>query len=306
MSEILTVSNLNKSFGSKKVLHDVSLSVETGHIVGLVGPNGAGKSTIMKTVLGLINYQSGDIKINGQVVSPTSHQALSKVGALIEYPGLYPFLSGWDHMKLFAEGANGLAHAKEIVTKLKMDSYIQQKAKSYSLGMKQKLGIALALQNDPELVILDEPMNGLDPQATKDLRDLILDEAKDGKTFLISSHILSELEKLAKDLLIIDHGSIIRQTTMSELLASGGTFIELATSDDGKAREALAAAGFQLGDDTDKIRVTVAEGDDGAMTKVLAAMSDAGLTVTDVKHTEGSLESSLLDLLAHDQDEVKE
>ncbi|KRK47112.1 ATP-binding cassette domain-containing protein [Secundilactobacillus kimchicus] len=305
MSEILTISNLNKSFGSKKVLHDVSLTVETGHIVGLVGPNGAGKSTIMKTILGLINYQSGDIKINGQVVSPTSHQALSKVGALIEYPGLYPFLSGWDHLRLFADGDNRLEHMQDIVSKLKMDGYIKQKAKGYSLGMKQKLGIAMALLNDPDLVILDEPMNGLDPQATKDLRDLILDEAKDGKTFLISSHILSELEKLAQDLLIIDHGSIIRQTTMSELLASGGSFIDLQTSDDQAARQALQAAGFELTNDA-SLRVVLTDSDDNAMTNVLGTLNNAGLTVKDVKHEEGSLESSLLDLLAHDQDQVKE
>lgn len=305
MSEILTISNLNKSFGSKKVLHDVSLTVETGHIVGLVGPNGAGKSTIMKTILGLINYQSGDIKINGQVVSPTSHQVLSKVGALIEYPGLYPFLSGWDHLRLFADGDNRLEHMQDIVSKLKMDGYIKQKAKGYSLGMKQKLGIAMALLNDPDLVILDEPMNGLDPQATKDLRDLILDEAKDGKTFLISSHILSELEKLAQDLLIIDHGSIIRQTTMSELLASGGSFIDLQTSDNQAARQALQAAGFELTNDA-SLRVVLTDSDDNAMTNVLGTLNNAGLTVKDVKHEEGSLESSLLDLLAHDQDQVKE
>ncbi len=171
--------------------------------------------------------------------------------------------------------------------------------------MKQKLGIAMALLNDPDLVILDEPMNGLDPQATKDLRDLILDEAKDGKTFLISSHILSELEKLAQDLLIIDHGSIIRQTTMSELLASGGSFIDLQTSDDQAARQALQAAGFELTNDA-SLRVVLTDSDDNAMTNVLGTLNNAGLTVKDVKHEEGSLESSLLDLLAHDQDQVKE
>nr|WP_252904328.1 AAA family ATPase [Secundilactobacillus silagei] len=121
-----------------------------------------------------------------------------------------------------------------------MDSYIKRKAKGYSLGMKQKLGIALALVNFPELVILDEPMNGLDPQATKDLRDLIITESQRGTTFLISSHILSELQRLAQDLLIIDEGSIVQQTTMHELLASQGKqTIMLMTSDDNKTRQLL-------------------------------------------------------------------
>lgn len=305
MSKILTISNLNKSFRSKKVLHDVSLTIDTGHIVGLVGPNGAGKSTIMKTILGLINYESGDIRIDGQKVSPASHQALNEVGALIEYPGLYPFLSGWDNLRLFATGDEQLHRVQEIVSKLQMGGYIKQKAKSYSLGMKQKLGIALAFVNNPKLVILDEPMNGLDPQATKDLRDLILEQAKNGTTFLISSHILSELQKLVEDLLIIDRGSIIRQTTMENLLASGDSYIELKTSDDVVAREKLKKAGFNMTDDVE-LRIPVDNGDEAAMSAILAAMNEAELTVKDIKHSEGNLESSLLELLAHDQDSIKE
>lgn len=304
MSEILTIANLNKSFGHKQVLHNVSLTVEAGHIVGLIGPNGAGKSTIMKTILGLINYQSGNIKINGKSVSPTKHHELRKVGALIEYPGIYPFLSGGDHLRLFADGHHQIKHIQDIVSKLKMDGYINQKAKGYSLGMKQKLGIAMALLNNPNLVILDEPMNALDPQATKDLRDLILDWAKDGKTFLISSHVLSELEKLAQDLLIINHGSVIRQTTMSELLDSGSTFIELRTSDDHEARNVLQAAGFKLASDS-VIRVIITN-NDNTINNVLKTLINDNLIVKDVKHVEGSLESSLLDLLNYDQDSVKE
>lgn len=305
MSEILKVSNLEKSFGQKKVLHDVSFTVGKGHIVGLVGPNGAGKTTIMKTILGLTNFQSGQITIDGKEVSQTRHQALNRVGALIEYPGLYPFLSGWDQLRLFAAGDNQTERVQAIVSKLKMDKYIKQKTKGYSLGMKQKLGIALALLNDPELVILDEPMNGLDPQATKDLRDLIIEEAKLGKTFLISSHILSELQKLVEDILIIDRGSIISQTTMAALLARGEAYIELKTSDDGQARNVLAAADFNLAEN-EVLRVIVQGDDEDAMANVITTVSNAGIAIKDIKRSEGNLESALLEMLANDQNLVKE
>ncbi|QDJ58907.1 ABC transporter ATP-binding protein [Weissella sagaensis] len=221
MNNTLEIKHLEKNFGKKKILTDVSFTVTKGHIVGLVGANGAGKTTIMKAILGLVGFSNGTITINGESVSLNKHQALSKVGALIENPGIYPYLTGWDHLRLFAEKNITKSMMTELVSALKMDKYIHQKAKGYSLGMKQKLGIALAFLNNPDFVILDEPMNGLDPQATFDLRQLITTKANEGTTFLISSHILGELEKLAKDLVIIDRGQIIKQTTTDELLSTG-------------------------------------------------------------------------------------
>lgn len=243
---ILDVQHLNKSFGSKHVLKDVSFSVERGHIVGLVGPNGAGKSTIMKAVLGLFNYASGQITIDGDAVSPTSHQAMDKVGALIEYPGIYPFLTGMQHLKLFSKETTSQDQIDEIVDRMKMTTYIDRKAKTYSLGMKQKLGIALALVNRPKFVILDEPMNGLDPQANKDLRTIILDLAKQGTTFLISSHILSELEKLIDDLVVIDKGQIVYKESMATLESGGKRLLVVKTSDDDKATTILTQNGINL------------------------------------------------------------
>jgi len=295
MSSILSVQNLNKSFGNKHVLHDVSFDLKPGHIVGLVGPNGAGKSTLMKTMLGLFNYDSGSIKIAGETVTPQKHESLSKVGALIEYPGIYPFLTGWDHLQLFADGDHQLIHIQKIISQLNMDSFIKRKAKGYSLGMKQKLGIALALVNFPELVILDEPMNGLDPEATKELRDLIISESQHGTTFLISSHILSELQRLAQDLLIIDEGRIVQQTTMHELLASQGKqTIMLMTSDDKKTRQLLKKARFKTTPDP---RVEVVATDDNTMPEVLRLLVEGGVDILDVTRLEGNLESSLLEVL---------
>ncbi|MTV82705.1 ABC transporter ATP-binding protein [Secundilactobacillus folii] len=303
MSSILSVQNLNKSFGNKHVLHDVSFDIEKGHIVGLVGPNGAGKSTIMKTMLGLFNFQSGTIKVDGQTVTPMKHEALSKVGALVEHPGIYPFLTGWDHLQLFADGDHQLIHIQKIISQLNMDSYIKRKTKGYSLGMKQKLGIALALVNFPELVILDEPMNGLDPESIKDLRDLIISETQQGATFLISSHILSELQRLAQDLLIIDQGRIVETTTMHDLLASQGKqTIMLMTNDDKRARDVLKKARFKMTADP---RIEVVATDDSTMPRVLKTLVQANIDILDVSRLEGNLESSLLEVLKQNRIQQK-
>lgn len=298
---ILNVEHLNKNFGHKQVLKDVSFSVQTGHIVGLVGPNGAGKSTIMKAVLGLFNYSSGKITIDGDPVSPTSHRAMDKVGALIEYPGIYPFLTGYQHLQLFSKESTSKDQIMDIVDKMKMDSYINRKAKTYSLGMKQKLGIALAVVDRPKLVILDEPMNGLDPQANKDLRTIILDLAKQGTTFLISSHILSELEKLVDDLVVIDKGQIVYTESMANLENGGKKLLVLKTSDDAHAKDILSQNGYQL-DDGDKL--SIVETDSTKMADVIKLLSDNDIEIEDVQHVHSDLETSLLNLLKNDK--VKE
>ncbi|AQW21481.1 ABC transporter ATP-binding protein [Lentilactobacillus curieae] len=299
---ILQVDGLNKYFGRKHVLKDVSFTVKPGRIVGLVGPNGAGKSTIMKAILGLFNYNSGKISIDGSPVSPTSHKVLKKVGALIEYPGIYPFLTGVQHLRLFSSDEITTKQINELVAKLKMDKYIDRKAKSYSLGMKQKLGIALALVNHPEFVILDEPMNGLDPQANMDLRNIISDLAAQGTTFLISSHILSELEKLVDDLVVIDQGEIVYTESMAALESGGEQIIRISTSDNQKAKQVFGAAGYVLSESpADDQTIGVIETEDASLNNVLKLVIDNELTILDVSREHHDLESSLLNLLKNDK-----
>lgn len=302
MTNTLEIQHLEKSFGNKKILKDVSFTVSQGHIVGLVGANGAGKTTIMKAVLGLISFSNGSIKINGESVSLNKHQALSKVGALIENPGIYPYLTGWDHLRLFAEKNITNSMMMDLVSVLKMEKYIHQKAKGYSLGMKQKLGIALAFLNNPDFVILDEPMNGLDPQATFDLRQLIITKANEGTTFLISSHILGELEKLAKDLVIIDRGEIIEQTTTAELLNAGEKYIIFQTNDDDKARQLLLDNNFKL---QDNLSISLLNKDNNTMANVLRLLVNNDIDVLDVQHKDNDLEVSLLELLQHGEEGAK-
>ena len=289
----LSVQELSKNFGHKQALSDVSFSLSPGKIVGLVGPNGTGKTTIMKAILGLIHYSEGTIRIGENEISPSSHKGLEQVGALIEYPGIYPFLTGYAHLKLFSE-TNDVSAIDTIVNQLKMEKYIHKKAKSYSLGMKQKLGIALALLNHPSIVILDEPMNGLDPQATRDVRKIMTDLATQGTSFLISSHLLSELEKMVDELILINQGKIIKQCTMTELNQTAQDFIVISTTNDQAARTILTDAGYPL-EDPDKIKLL--KENEEVLGTVIQLLSAENIHVTDVQHLTNDLESSLLEIL---------
>ena len=208
---MLDVKNINIYYGHKEIIRDASFTISSGEIVGLIGPNGAGKTTIMKTLLGLTHF-TGKLSFNGQPITLKDHAALQTVGALIENPAIYPFLTGRDNLKLYSQDSTDTA---KLITRLGMDGYIDRKAKDYSVGMKQKLGIALALLNNPKLVILDEPMNGLDIEATISIRKLIHEYAAQGTAFLISSHVLSELQKVMTSVIIINHGKITMNSPMS-------------------------------------------------------------------------------------------
>lgn len=180
-----------------------------------------------------------------------------------------------------------------------MQQYINQRAKQYSLGMKQKLGIAQALVNHPRLVILDEPMNGLDPQAVKNLRDYIRQLADEGTSFLISSHILSELEKLADDILILDHGQIVRQSSMNELVQSGGTSYIIRTNKDTQAKEVLTNAGINL---LPNQAIMIAQERLNSLDEVLRLLIAANISIVDVNKVQHDLEESFLDMVNADKE----
>lgn len=232
---MLTVSNVNIYYGRKKAVSNVSFSIKPGEIVGLIGPNGAGKTTIMKTLLGLTKFE-GTIRFDDAEITENKHSALAKVGALIEQPAIYPFLSGIENLRLYSQDEKDL---QELVERMGMKSYIKRRAKDYSVGMKQKLGIALALLNRPELVILDEPMNGLDVEATILVRKIIKDYASHGTAFLISSHVLSELQKVMGSVIIINNGQVIMKTTVDKFRQGNEALLMLQTTDMAKTEELI-------------------------------------------------------------------
>ncbi|CAM3160123.1 ATP-binding cassette domain-containing protein [Leuconostoc gasicomitatum] len=295
---LLEVKNIDKNFGKTKAMTNVSFNVEAGHIVGLIGPNGAGKSTTMRAITGLMSYSNGTILFDDKPITFSDHQALDKVGNLIEYPAIYPNMTALEHLNLYAMDTQDSADFKDLMHKTQIDgdNFGKRKAKNFSLGMKQRLGIAIALIRNPKLVILDEPMNGLDPQSVHDLRELIRDLADQGVAFLISSHLLDELQKLVDDVVIINHGKIIETATMTEFFSHDKVRWVMDTSDND--------ATVQLAQDN-KWTVTVDEGHvqlSGAdnLQNVITAMNHADIQIQTLNTVTGNLEKSLLDMLAND------
>lgn len=232
---MLSVQNVDVFINQKEIIYQASFQVPAGAVIGLVGPNGAGKTTIMKTILGLTKF-SGSIQIDNQEVTENNHQALQQVGALIEHPAIYPFLTGLQNLELYSQDHQDL---QEVVSLVQMESYLNQRAKNYSLGMKQKLGIALALLNKPRLVILDEPMNGLDIEATITIRKIIKQYAQQGTAFLISSHVLSELQKVMTGIVLLNAGQVVMDKTVKEFTQEPQQQYQVLTDNQSQAQELL-------------------------------------------------------------------
>lgn len=295
---LLEVNKINKSYGSKKAMDDISFEVEAGRIVGLIGPNGAGKSTTMRAITGLMSYSSGNIQFDGQPITFGNHNALDKIGNLIEYPAIYPNLTALEHLKLYAMDTKNPADFATLMKKTQIDgeNFGKRKAKNFSLGMKQRLGIAIALIRNPKLVILDEPMNGLDPQSVHDLRRLIRDLADDGVAFLISSHLLDELQKLVDDVVIINHGKIIETSTMTAFFSHDKIRWLFNTSDNQKALT-VALENHWIADMEDgKLQISGAE----QLQDVITGLNNSGIKIESLNTITGNLEKSLLDMLAND------
>ncbi len=220
MEIVLEVKNLNKSFGSKRILKDVSFNIKQGEILGFIGPNGAGKTTTIKLLLGLQSIDSGEVRINGYDVKKEFCEAIGNVGAIVESPDLYMYLTGRKNLELIANMYKFVTKERidEVIKVVGLENRIDDKVSKYSLGMRQRLGIAAAIIHKPNVLILDEPTNGLDPEGIKELRDLLKSLAKKEKMgILISSHNLAELESFVSDVCLIQNGSVISTSSIKDL-----------------------------------------------------------------------------------------
>ena len=207
MTDILTISNLTKIYKGKEAIQNISFTIKKCEVIGLVGPNGAGKTTLMKIIVGIIRKYNGEVKFHNE----SSNKR--RIGCIIENPCFYPNLSGLDNLRYFAEFSGGYneKEVNDIIQMLGMDGFVHKKVKNYSLGMKQRLGIAQALLNEPELLILDEPTNGLDPEGVVEIRNIIQNIVKTRQiSVLISSHILSEIEIICDRVAFVQNGHLIK------------------------------------------------------------------------------------------------
>lgn len=231
MSAIIKVNNLSKQYRELKAVDDISFTVHAGDIYGFLGQNGAGKSTTIRMLLTLIEPTAGTIELFGKNLYSHRKEVLRQIGAVIEKPDLYKYLTAYENLSLFARMSGVTVTEKKLNDQLEQVGLAKRahsKVRTFSQGMKQRLGIAIALIHDPQLIILDEPTNGLDPQGIADIRNLILHLSRhQGKTILVSSHLLHEIELIANRMLIIDKGKKIMEGTVAELVDPANTIVHL-------------------------------------------------------------------------------
>ena len=243
MSYILQTSHLSKTIGGKQLVTDVNIHVKKGEVYGFLGPNGAGKTTVMKMLTNLWKPTSGTAWLFGKALEKNSYEVLKRMGSIIEFPTFYDHMSGKDNLQLHCEymGYYSKGSVEEALGMLGLSDAADKPAGSYSLGMKQRLGIARAILCKPELVILDEPTNGLDPAGMKQIRDLFRMLCTEyGMTFMISSHLLPEIESIADTVGVIHHGKMMKEISMKEIAETNTAYIELAVEDTKKAAYVLA------------------------------------------------------------------
>ena len=295
METILSLKNLDKKYGSVHAVNNLSFDIKKGNIYGILGPNGSGKSTTLGIILNVVNKSSGNFSwFNGSV---STHEALKKVGAIIERPNFYPYMTAVQNLKLICK-------IKEISTeiideKLKtVNLYERKNSKfsTFSLGMKQRLAIASALLNDPEILILDEPTNGLDPQGIHEIRQIITEIASKGTTILLASHLLDEVEKICSHVIVIRNGIKLYSGSVDEMTASKG-FLELKIEKD---EEKLLAA-LELHPSVKKVvknhEIIIATlRDDTSATEMNTFLFEKGLFLSHLVKRKPSLEQQFLDL----------
>lgn len=243
MSYILQTSHLSKTIDGKQLVTDVNIHVKKGEVYGFLGPNGAGKTTVMKMLTNLWKPTSGTVALFGKALEKNSYEVLKRMGSIIEFPTFYDHMSGKDNLQLHCEymGYYNKGSVEEALQMLGLSDAADKPAGSYSLGMKQRLGIARAILCKPELVILDEPTNGLDPAGMKQIRDLFRMLCTEyGMTLMISSHLLPEIESIADTVGVIHHGKMMKEISMKEIAETNTAYIELAVEDTKKAAYVLA------------------------------------------------------------------
>jgi ABC-type multidrug transport system ATPase subunit len=297
---VVQTDGLTKRYGDRLAVDAVSMTVRRGEVYGFLGPNGAGKTTTLRMMLGLIRPTAGTASVLG--LPAGGSEVTERVGALIEGPGFFPYLSGRDNLRVLAR-ARGLHSAvvEGALERVDLTDRGDDKYKRYSLGMKQRLGVAAALMGDPELIVLDEPTNGLDPAGMADMRALIVSLARSGQTVLLSSHLLAEVQEICDRVGVINGGRLLRESTVAELRGEATLRVRATPGD-----AALAVAMRAAGDDgvrrvADAIHVALPASAAPALVRDLVA---AGVDVHEIASVERTLEEVFFEMTSNELEEV--
>jgi ABC-type multidrug transport system ATPase subunit len=289
---LVETSGLGKRYGSITAVQDLSISVRQGEVYGFLGPNGAGKTTTLRMLLGLIKPSSGTAKVLGE--EPGSPHGLQGVGALVESPAFYPYLSGRDNLRVMASYCGAPPQrVAEVLGQVELAGRAKDKFKKYSLGMKQRLGVAAALLKDPELLILDEPTNGLDPKGMADMRALIRRVGNGERTVLLSSHLLGEVEQVCDRVGVIHKGELVTEGTVDELRGGGGILVKVEPVEEAR-QIAVSLAGVN-GAEIEGGKLLL-DTDPEMAAEINARLVSAGLRVSELRTVERSLEDAFLEL----------
>jgi ABC-2 type transport system ATP-binding protein len=300
---VVETSGLTKRFGERVAVADVDLQVPRGAAFGYLGPNGAGKTTLIRMLLGLTQATAGTMQLLGRPVPQERAAALARVGAIVEEPRFHGHLTGRENLTVIAAARERQAHERidGALARVGLSARADERVKRYSLGMRQRLGVARSLLADPELLILDEPTNGLDPAGIREFRDMIRGFVAEGRTVLLSSHLLDEVEKICDQVAIVDRGKVVAQGPIAELAAETKRTILIATSDDEQARALLSEhlAVESVTAESTGLRITLRAdaGDDISRRLVLA-----GLAIRRFEPARVSLEQRFLEITSRLED----
>lgn len=297
---VLEIKNVSKSFGRTKIIDNLTFSVNSGEIFGFLGPNGAGKTTTMKMVLGLIPFSEGDICINGYSIKKDFEKAMQNVGGIVENPDLYEYMTGYENLKLVARIYKvDKKRIDEIVDFVGLKEKIKLKVKKYSLGMKQRMSVALALIRNPKLLVLDEPTNGLDPVAIHELRDLLKDLAHNrGVCVFVSSHLLSEVELMCDRVGILDKGRLIKIEDLKNIIEikdknDNEAIYKIITNDNKRAKDILVNNGYEVNDEKEALEVSIKK---DKIDLLINIMLSNGITVYEFSIKKATLEEEYLNV----------
>lgn len=292
--QVLNVETISKHIGKKKIIKEASFTVASGKVTGLLGPNGAGKTTIIRMLVGLMSHDQGSIQINGQSLSTNFKEAMAHVGAIVENPEFYNYMTGRENLMQYARMAQKTITDEalnQVISSVHLENNIDQKVKTYSLGMRQRLGVAQAILHQPDLLLLDEPMNGLDPKGMREFREMIQALKAQGVGVLISSHQLSDMELLCDDLVIVQKGEITYVGPMNNPADENKLVLLVETDQQKQALDFLKEADYVVSEDGNYLKIELSE---DTRTVLVKQLVENGIGIKELKVHVDSLEENFL------------